>query len=276
MLEPCQVIGVDIDEDGFYRIRFDGSGNTKDDRPEPVECFFPWGTVGRPRPVAGEGVVGPNGVVDRSRPRAWGQVFTDPKIMSALPRMEDGSNVVYGDMGLGDRTNCLWFDGTTGSVQLYAPHKNSDAASSFVINLADPANPAVQILHGDGQGIALMDGGVLIYNANGTAAVQVLKTGSIVLRGTFTLAGGGVFGQPQTGEAVALAQPLIDLMAVVGPVIAALMNAVNALAPGTFTPEQISSVTEAAAKYVFPGAPDTKSSLLKASSDAASGVFTPE
>ncbi len=63
-----------------------------------------------------------------------------------------------------------------------------------------------------------------------------------------------VQGDPGAALDVALAAPLVDFAKNGGPVLIALMNAINTLAPGTFTPQQITDMTTATAAYLTPAA----------------------
>lgn len=65
-----------------------------------------------------------------------------------------------------------------------------------------------------------------------------------------------VQGDPGVAADVLLAQPAIDLLAEVGPIVLALAAAVNALAPGTVTPTQIANLTTKLAPYLAPGSPN--------------------
>ena len=70
-------------------------------------------------------------------------------------------------------------------------------------------------------------------------------------------------GAPASAQDVLLAQTAIDLLAQIGPVALAAMAAINGLAPGTFTPLQISQLTTALAPFLASGAPTTRAPRLR-------------
>lgn len=62
-------------------------------------------------------------------------------------------------------------------------------------------------------------------------------------------------GDPSLARDVLLAQPAIDLIVELGPIVLALAAAVNGLAPGSVTPTQITNLTAKLAPYLVPGSP---------------------
>lgn len=64
-------------------------------------------------------------------------------------------------------------------------------------------------------------------------------------------------GDHAAAEDVALAQPAIDLLKQIGPITLLLASAVNVLAPGTITPQQIADLTAALAPYLVPASGGT-------------------
>jgi len=64
-----------------------------------------------------------------------------------------------------------------------------------------------------------------------------------------------VQGDPDVAADVLLAQPAVDLLAEIGPIVLALAAAVNALAPGTVTPTQIANLTTKLAPFLAGGSP---------------------
>lgn len=75
-------------------------------------------------------------------------------------------------------------------------------------------------------------------------------------RGVVVLGPGLTQGDPGGAQDVALAQPAIDLLAEMGPIVLALAAAVNTLAPGSVTPTQIANLTTKLAPYLAPGSPN--------------------
>lgn len=65
-----------------------------------------------------------------------------------------------------------------------------------------------------------------------------------------------VQGDPLAAKDVLLAQPAIDLLKQIGPITLLLAAAVNTLAPGTITPQQILDLTTALIPFLVPGSPD--------------------
>ena len=62
-------------------------------------------------------------------------------------------------------------------------------------------------------------------------------------------------GATASARDVLLAQPAISLLAQIGPITLLLAAAVNGLAPGTITPQQITDLTTALAPFLVPGSP---------------------
>ncbi len=75
-------------------------------------------------------------------------------------------------------------------------------------------------------------------------------------RGVVVLGPGLTQGSPASAQDVALAQPAIDLLAEMGPIVLLLAAAVNTLAPGTITPTQILNLNTKLAPYLVPGSPN--------------------
>lgn len=82
-----------------------------------------------------------------------------------------------------------------------------------------------------------------------TTQVQLTTDGVMVTGPGFTE------GTPATAQDLLLAQPAIDLLAEMGPIVLALAAAVNTLAPGSITPTQITNLTAKLAPYLAPGSP---------------------
>jgi hypothetical protein len=85
-------------------------------------------------------------------------------------------------------------------------------------------------------------------------------------RGVVVLGPGLTQGSPASAQDVALAQPAIDLLAEMGPIVLLLAAAVNGLAPGTITPTQITNLTLKLAPYLAggsPNAPTTRAPKLR-------------
>lgn len=159
----------------------------------------------------------------------------------------------------GDGTNFLLYGarrGTDGEVE---------AASSIAI---DSTSSQRQILlqHELGQTLTLnKDGGVVMANAANDAWLEVNPDG-ISLNGNTAITGAVrevTVGDPLSAQNVALAPDLITFVQNAGPTLTALMTAVNVLAPGTFTPAQITAMANAFAPYV--AATTVQSTILKAS-----------
>lgn len=64
-----------------------------------------------------------------------------------------------------------------------------------------------------------------------------------------------VQGDKALAQDLLLAQPAIDLLAEMGPIVLALIGAVNTLAPGTILPTQITNLTTKLGPYLAPGSP---------------------
>lgn len=65
-----------------------------------------------------------------------------------------------------------------------------------------------------------------------------------------------VQGDPNQAQDLLLAQPAIDLHAIMGQIVLLLAAAVNGLAPGTIAPQQIADLTAALAPFLVGGSPE--------------------
>ena len=101
----------------------------------------------------------------------------------------------------------------------------------------------------------------------GVATFELRDSGTTKIqgddRGVVVLGPGLTQGSPASAQDVALAQPAIDLLAELGPAMLIAMAAINTLAPGTYTPTQITNLTTKLAPYLAPGAPTTRAPKLR-------------
>jgi hypothetical protein len=264
-IERYQVISVVRDNNGFIGIQYDGSGNEEGDRPEPVEALMPYGILTMPRAYAGNEKPGANCLIQIGNGIAWGMACNDPRVMTRLPPLEEGSTFLYGDINHPTATTFVWIDGKTGNLQLYAPHGST--ASTMAFNVANADDAIIQILHGKGMGLVMRGSGtngITIHNRDGSAAIEINDDG-VVIRGKVKIVGGLVAGNAVTAEDVALAGPLVALMSKFGPVFG--FAAGLAQAAGVITADDAAEIIAAAALYALPpNAPATRTSVVKGSS----------
>lgn len=264
-IERCQVMSVVRDDDGFIALRYDGAGNDNDDRPEPIEALMPYGLLTMPRAHANDELPGANCIVQIGNGVAWGMACNDPRVMKRLPPLTEGSTFLYGDINHATATTFVWIDGSTGNLQLYAPHGST--ASTLAFNVADANDAIIQLLHGKGMGITMRgsgSNGITIHNRSGSAAIEINDDG-VVIRGKVKVVGGVVAGNAVTAEDVALADPLVVLMSKLGPVLGFVAGL--AQTAGVITADETAAIIEAAAKYaVPPNGPATRTAVIKGSS----------
>lgn len=142
-------------------------------------------------------------------------------------------------------------------VQLYVPFdRDGDGVpqKGHVITL-DPAEEAVTIVAASGAALTLAsDGSATIKNGDGDVFLSVSPDG-VIMSGDLRVPNSNlVVGDPALAKDVALAQPAIDALAKIVPMLATIAGAVNGLAPGTIPPSEITALVAAGAPYVAGGA----------------------
>lgn len=265
-IERYQVMSVVRDDDGFIALRYDGAGNDNDDRPEPIEALMPYGLLTMPRAHANDELPGANCLVQIGNGVAWGMACNDPRVMKRLPPLTEGSTFLYGDINHATATTFVWIDGSTGNLQLYAPHGST--ASTLAFNVANANDAIIQLLHGKGMGIVMRgsgSNGITIHNRDGSAAIEINDDG-IVLRGKVKVVGGVVAGNAVTAEDVALAKTLVEYVAADAAVMTLLITAINALAAGSIPDEVKDNFENAALKYNTLDGAAVRTSVIKGSS----------
>jgi hypothetical protein len=146
----------------------------------------------------------------------------------------------------------------TGSVlQIYVPfdHDGDGVPQKGHVMTFDPVEGAVTLLAASGAGITLAsDGSATVKNGDGDVFLSVSPDGVIVSGDLRVPNSNAVFGDPALAKDVALAQPLVDVLAKAVPMLATIAGAVNGLAPGSVPPSDIVALTVAGAPYLVPAA----------------------
>ena len=148
-----------------------------------------------------------------------------------------------------------------GSVlQFYVPwdRDGSGVPQKGHVMTFDPVEGAITILAASGAGITLAsDGSATVKNGDGDVFLSVSPDGVIVSGDLRVPNSNAVFGDPALAKDVLLAQPAIDLLAKLAPMVATLAGAVNGLAPGSVPPSEITALVAAGVPFLVPAAGPT-------------------
>lgn len=148
--------------------------------------------------------------------------------------------------------------GTGSIVTVYAPYQHDGEgipAKAHVVTLdTTTGNEAVILAHAEGHSVILTaEGKVLIKNKAGDVFLSVEDDGT-VFSGDVKLTNNLLAGNTALVQDVALAAPLVAVLKVAGPMIAAIAAAVNGLAPGSISPADLVALNAAVALYLTPAA----------------------
>ncbi len=147
--------------------------------------------------------------------------------------------------------------GTGSILQLYVPfdHDGDGVPQKGHLITLDPVAGAITILAASGAGLTLTsDGSATLKNGDGDVFLSVSPDGVIASGDLRVPNSNAIFGDPSLAKDVALAQPLVDVLAKVVPMLATIAGAVNGLAPGSVPPSDIVALTVAGAPYLVPAA----------------------
>lgn len=166
------------------------------------------------------------------------QPTTDKRVIDKLPQLPKGASIQFGaDGGFGQ------FDPETHTWTLYIPTDFDGAGTptkAHLFQIGKDANGkrCVTLLHADGPGISILEGGkksVVIKNAASNAYVEVNDDG-IVLNGKVTIKGGLLSSEGAGVTPVARAAELLTFATALAVTVNALVAKVNALPPTSTIP----------------------------------------
>lgn len=166
------------------------------------------------------------------------QPTTDKRVIDKLPQLQKGASIQFGaDGGFGQ------FDPETHTWTLYIPTDFDGAGTPTYAHLFQIGKDAngkrcVTLLHADGPGISILEGGkksVVIKNAASNAYVEVNDDG-IVLNGKVTIKGGLLSLEGAGVTPVARAAELLTFATALAATVNALVAKVNALPPVSTIP----------------------------------------
>ena len=149
--------------------------------------------------------------------------------------------------------------GTGSIVTLYVPfeHGADGAPTKAHVLTMDPTSGQEAVVLAAASGAALTlakDGSTTCRSGNGENFVSITNDG-VTFSGDLRMPNSNlVVGDPSLVKDVALAQPAIDALAIIGQIVTLLAGAVNGLAPGTITPVQLTQLSTAIAPYTSGGA----------------------
>lgn len=162
----------------------------------------------------------------------------DARVIDKLPQLPKGSSIQFGaDGGFGQ------FDPETHTWTLYIPTDfdgEGTPTKAHLLQIGKDTNGkrCVTLLHADGPGISILEGGkksVVIKNAASNAYVEVNDDG-IVLNGKVTIKGGLKSDEGVGVDPLARSTELLTWAAQVNAALTALAAYVNGLAPGSVPP----------------------------------------
>lgn len=150
--------------------------------------------------------------------------------------------------------------GTGSVITMYVPfaHDGDGVPAKAHVLTMDPTSGQESVVLGAASGAALVlasDGSATCKSGNGENFISITNDG-VTFSGDLRMPNSNlVVGDPSLAQDVALAQPLVDVLKVAGPMLLAIANAVNTLAPGSIPAPDIATLTMAVALYLTPGAP---------------------
>jgi hypothetical protein len=139
----------------------------------------------------------------------------------------------------------------------YTPYANKTKAHAVILDTSE-GNEAISVVHGAGHAILLTpDGTIIMKNKAGDAFLGVSDSG-VLMSGDMKLGNNLVVGDPTAAQNVAIATPLIAVLATLQPIIAGLPAAPSA--------PQLAAFNAAITPYLAASAPWplVQSKVLKA------------
>lgn len=149
--------------------------------------------------------------------------------------------------------------GTGSAITLYVPfeHDGGGTPTKAHVLTMDPTSGQENVVLGAASGAALVlakDGSTTCRSGNGENFVSITNDG-VTFSGDLRMPNSNlVVGDPSLVKDVALAQPAIDAISIIGQIVTLLAGAVNGLAPGTISPAQLTQLGTAIGPYVTGGA----------------------
>lgn len=149
--------------------------------------------------------------------------------------------------------------GTGSVITLYVPfeHDADGVPQKAHVLAMDPTSGQENVTLAAASGAAVLlgsDGSTTCKSGNGENFVSITDDG-VSFSGDLRMPNSNlVVGDPSLVKDVALAQPAIDAISIIGQIVTLLAGAVNGLAPGTISPAQLTQLGTAIGPYVAGGA----------------------
>lgn len=180
------------DEDGFPLIQYDSHGESGQvGKISAFELHHTFGFAARPRdpevdtekePIPGKGCAL---FVDDEGDMVHGTLGYDPRYIPRVPQMTKGSSCQYSATG---SFFLLDGDDDDGTATLYVP-VSSTKGHAITVGKDGNGEEYLGLVHCDGMAITMLDGGMVLKNANGSAYLELNSSG-IVLSGNVNTVGG--------------------------------------------------------------------------------------
>lgn len=169
------------DENGFLGVQRDPLAlKSVDGQSAPYELLHTFGFASRPLdPTNGKGCSLFFGL-DGSEGFAW--LANDPRLAGIIPPIPKGGSVQYASDG-----SFASFDSETHTWSVYVPY-TSGKAHSITAGLDGNDKPLLEVVHGDGMAVTMLERSLVLRNAAGDAYIEI-NDGGIVINGNVKING---------------------------------------------------------------------------------------
>lgn len=193
------------DENGFLGVQHDPQAlRAQEGSSAPDELLHPFGFASRPLdPTNGKGCSLLFGL-DGHEGFAW--LANDPRLADKIPPLSKGGSVQYASDG-----SFASFDPDTHTWSLYVPYE-SGKAHSITVGRDGNDKPLLEVVHGDGMAVTMLEKSLVLRNAAGDAYIEVNDdgvtiNGNVKINGALEANGAKITpaGDVQTATGVSLA-----------------------------------------------------------------------
>ena len=187
------------DAQGFLGIAVDlyGEGQASGQVFEPIH---PYGFISRPadpdKDENGNPKVGAGALYASEGDRKFVMPLGDPRAVAKVPQVKLGGSAQYCQPG-----GFAYFDGATGSYQVYVPYDNNTKGMRFAITVDTAGQECIQFCHGSGMNVTMgaQNEDIVLMSANGQNWIRIDDSG-ITVSGNVTVEGGALLGGSTGGK----------------------------------------------------------------------------
>ncbi|HEX2879301.1 MAG TPA: hypothetical protein VHO25_07170 [Polyangiaceae bacterium] len=184
---------TDVDEDGFLLVQPEGYGGQKS-KVEAFELHHTFGFASRCNDpdVDGDGRAKPGRACTvfyaNDGNVTHGFLSHDPRYVEKIPPLKKGGAVMYGGNG-----GFASFDGSETTWTLYVPFEwDADGVATkahvVTVGLDGNAKPILELAHGNGQAVTMLDDSLTLAGKGGTTFIEIREDGG-TLSGNWKVAG---------------------------------------------------------------------------------------